>query len=204
MLRVDADGVARVTMPRWGRRSEAREFAESQVAWIERQRSCELQRPAKVLTLQPGALVLVRGEAHALEVSSGPGGLGLRVGDVSATFDGTAPIRKAVVEALKERARRELPARLHELAAMCGLAVGAVAIRDQRTRWGSCAASGRISLNWRLVQMPVDVRDYVLYHELMHLRVRNHSPRFWRQVAQVCPAYEDARRWLREQAGRLL
>ena len=63
---------------------------------------------------------------------------------------------------------------------------------------------GRISLNWRLVQMPDEVRDYVLLHEPMHLRVRNHSARFWREVERVCPAHAEARRWLRQQGRELL
>ena len=94
--------------------------------------------------------------------------------------------------------------RLRELAAAHGLAVNGVSIRNQQTRWGSCSSGGRISLNWRLVQMPDDVRDYVLLHELMHLRVRNHSPRFWREVERVCPDHEESRRWLRHQGRELL
>lgn len=102
--------------------------------------------------------------------------------------------------ALRARARLELPARLLELAASVGLTVRKVSIRNQRLRWGSCSASGLICLNWRLVTMPDRVRDYVLYHELMHLKRMDHSPTFWRLVAQVCPDYQDARRWLRRHA----
>jgi predicted metal-dependent hydrolase len=101
---------------------------------------------------------------------------------------------------LRESARRELPARLLELAAAVGLTVRRVSVRNQRHRWGSCSASGLICLNWRLVTMPDWVRDYVLYHELMHLKRMDHSPTFWRLVAQVCPNYQEARRWLRRHA----
>jgi predicted metal-dependent hydrolase len=74
-----------------------------------------------------------------------------------------------------------------------------VAIRDQRSRWGSCSPRRDISLNWRLVMMPAEVRDYVLLHELAHLRVPNHSRRFWRLLDEICPSWRAARRWLREQ-----
>ena len=77
-------------------------------------------------------------------------------------------------------------------------------MRNQRTRWGSCATTGRISLNWRLVQVPAPVREYVLVHELMHLRQPNHSRRFWALVARACPGYPAARRWLREHESELL
>ena len=98
---------------------------------------------------------------------------------------------------LRTRAARELPARLYELAAPLGLTVKRVSVRNQRQRWGSCSTSGLITLNWRLVTMPDWVRDYVIYHELMHLRRMDHSPTFWKHVASVCPRYKEARTWLR-------
>jgi predicted metal-dependent hydrolase len=98
---------------------------------------------------------------------------------------------------LRERARTELPARLYEIAAEHGLTVAAVSIRNQRTRWGSCGRDGKISLNWRLVLMPPPVRDYVLIHELMHLRRLDHSAGYWKLVAAACPGYREARQWLR-------
>ena len=100
-------------------------------------------------------------------------------------------------------ARRELPARLRELAIVHGLVVSAVSVRNQRARWGSCATTGRISLNWRLVQTPDPVCDYVLLHELMHLRQANHSARFWRLVEQACPGFREAEQWLRREGKAL-
>ena len=104
---------------------------------------------------------------------------------------------------LRARAKRELPPRLLELAAELGLVVSKVSVRNQRRRWGSCSPSGHVCLNWRLVSMPPWVRDYVIIHELMHLRRMDHSKKFWKLVAQACPDYEAARRWLREH-GRSL
>jgi predicted metal-dependent hydrolase len=97
----------------------------------------------------------------------------------------------------QKRARAELPSRLTELATRHGLTVARVSIRNQRTRWGSCGRDGHISLNWRLVLMPPDVRDYVLVHELMHLRRLDHSRAYWKLVAAACPGYREARQWLR-------
>ena len=95
------------------------------------------------------------------------------------------------------RARIELPARAWELAAVTGVEVKQVTVRNQRSRWGSCSANGTISLNWRLVQTPDFVRDYIIYHELMHLREMNHSVRFWARVEEVCPGWRDAERWIK-------
>lgn len=98
---------------------------------------------------------------------------------------------------LRERAALELPRRLLELASQHHLIVARVSIRDQRTRWGSCGRNGHICLNWRLVSLPAWVRDYVLIHELMHLRRLDHSPAYWTYVAAACPLYREARQWLR-------
>jgi len=114
----------------------------------------------------------------------------------------TAPRRLAYTpEAIKElrrRAGRELPEHLLRLAAHHGLQVSRISVRNQRSRWGSCSPSGHICLNWRLILMPDSVRDYVLVHELMHLRRLDHSRRFWRLVSDACPEYATARKWLRE------
>jgi hypothetical protein len=105
---------------------------------------------------------------------------------------------------LRALATEQLSVRLLELAAEHGLTVSRVSIRDQRTRWGSCGPDGHICLNWRLVQMPVWVRDYVLIHELMHLRRLDHSAKYWSLVAAACPDYRAARRWLRAHGRRLM
>ena len=97
---------------------------------------------------------------------------------------------------LRSVANTLLPGRLMELAAQHGVAVARVSVRDQRSRWGSCGRDGHICLNWRLLLMPDWVRDYVLVHELMHLRRMDHSPKYWRLVAAAFPRYEAARTWL--------
>ena len=111
-----------------------------------------------------------------------------------------APLSPEVQHALRARAKVELPARLLELAREHRLTVARVSIRNQRSRWGSCSRSGHICLNWRLIQMPDSIRDYVMLHELMHLKRMDHSPGFWKLVMQVCPRFEDARAWLRTHA----
>jgi predicted metal-dependent hydrolase len=103
---------------------------------------------------------------------------------------------------LRQRACEELPARLLDLAQRHGVQVARVSIRNQRTRWGSCGRNGHICINWRLVSMPEWVRDYVLVHELMHLRRLDHSPAYWALVAAAYPEYRAARQWLREHGGR--
>jgi predicted metal-dependent hydrolase len=105
--------------------------------------------------------------------------------------------------AAKARAVKELPPLLLALAAALNVTVTRVSIRNQRSRWGACSASGSITLNWRLILVPAFVRDYVMIHELMHRRELNHSKRFWRHVAAACPRMDEARRWLRTEGQQL-
>ena len=107
-------------------------------------------------------------------------------------------LQPEVERELRRRAKQELPPRLMELAVEHGLRVSRVSVRNQRWRWGSCSRSGHICLNWRLVAMPDAIRDYVMIHELMHLKRMDHSPRFWKLVAAVCPDYQSSRKWLRD------
>ena len=157
VLRVDADGRLRVTIPRGGSRREAEAFAQRHADWIARQR--------------------------------------VRLAHDSPSVQDR--------RALREQASRELPPRLLELAVCHGLVVSRVSIRNQRSRWGSCGRDAHICLNWRLMLMPATVRDYILIHELMHLRRMDHSPAYWRLVADAYPDYRLAREWLRRHGPSL-
>ena len=117
--------------------------------------------------------------------------------------DPTADLRPAIEQYLWRLAAQELPPRVFEFAARHRLTVRRVTVRNQKSRWGSCSRRGTISLNWRLIQSPAFVQDYLVLHELMHLREMNHSSRFWAEVEQVCPDYETAERWLKQHSALL-
>jgi predicted metal-dependent hydrolase len=153
-----------------------------------------------------GHQVLLGGRLVRLTRGSGRPGVveqGDRLDVTPRSRDGD-DLRPMVTAWMLARARHLLPPRLLTLAAQFDLDVTHVSVRNQRARWGSCATGGRISLNWRLIQTPDEVRDYVLIHELMHLRQPNHSARFWALVARACPGYEASRRWLRAHEAALL
>ena len=104
---------------------------------------------------------------------------------------------------LRAQAAETLPPQLLALAARHGLTVNRVTIRNQRSRWGSCSSRGHITLNFRLMLMPPEVREYILIHELMHLKQANHSIRFWRLVDAACPGFREAERWLKKNGPSL-
>jgi hypothetical protein len=197
IVRVQPDGALRVTIPRGGSRREAEEFLEQHREWAERERVRVLTQHAPAIW-RDGDDVLLRGVRVRLRLETGPSGAVLRFGErCIAVAAGVEDLRPPVEADLRGLARQELVARVEALAAAHELQVSRVTIRNQRSRWGSCSRSGSIALNFRLVQMPDDVRDYVILHELMHLRQQNHSRRFWRLVEAACPGFRQAERWLR-------
>ncbi|HMV55140.1 MAG TPA: SprT family zinc-dependent metalloprotease [Rhodocyclaceae bacterium] len=106
-------------------------------------------------------------------------------------------------KALRERAREHFAARLVPLAAALGVAVPALALSSARTRWGSCSTKSGVRLNWRLIHFPEAIIDYVVVHELAHLRHMNHGPRFWSLVEVGCPDYRTARVELQRLAAHI-
>lgn len=198
ILRVTTDGVVRLTVPRGGSIAGGLAFAGRQAAWIagEWTRQCARARWAD------GTVVWYRGERVSIvkrddAIVCGPHTIALRPGVA-------VDVRRLLQARWRAEAAADLPARCAALGQPHGLAPVRVQIRDQQSRWGSCSTRGSIALNWRLVQMPSEVADYVMLHELVHLEHPNHSTRFWRRVAAVCPAWRASERWLRTHGRDLL
>jgi len=110
------------------------------------------------------------------------------------------PPAQLLEKALRDKARTIFAERLAVHAPRLGVPVPPLRLSSARTRWGSCSHHGGISLNWRLIHMPLPVVDYVVCHELAHLKEMNHSPRFWSVVEQLCPDWRALRLALRQQA----
>jgi len=205
VLRLRADGLARLTIPRNGSASEAWEFARRQGTWLERQLQDLASRPVRPKEWRVGTEILFRGEMVKIEDRSDLKSENtVRLGDqLIPIVDISSDLRSAIESHLQAMAKKELPAQTLQFAAMHQLSVRRVTVRAQRSRWGSCSFKGVISLNWRLIQTPGFVRDYIILHELMHLRQMNHSARFWKEVERACPDYRRAKLWLKENPGLL-
>ncbi|ARU06591.1 hypothetical protein CCO03_02285 [Comamonas serinivorans] len=104
----------------------------------------------------------------------------------------------AVLSWLQGLARRHFAARLDHFAPLVGVRWQRMGLTNARTRWGSASSDGSIRLHWRLIQLPPELADYVIVHELAHLHEMNHSPRFWAIVARVMPDYAQHRRALKQ------
>jgi predicted metal-dependent hydrolase len=103
----------------------------------------------------------------------------------------------------KERAYEVISERVRQFAKQYNFMPKQVKITSARTRWGSCSQNGTLNFTWRLVMAPLDVIDYVIVHELVHLRVKDHSSKFWKAVESIYPEYKKQRKWLRENGEKL-
>lgn len=191
------DGRVTLTVPPRAPSAEAAAFVASQADWIRRQLSRHL--PAELVDF--GARVPVEGRlATVVPTQARRGEL---AGDLI-EVPGKAASPGVHVEALlKAFARDQLDARSKEYSQALGKSYSAIALRDTRSRWGSCSSEGRLMYSWRLIMAPPEVLDYVVAHEVSHLAEMNHSPAFWRTVGKLYPEYNAPRAWLRREGAAL-
>lgn len=102
------------------------------------------------------------------------------------------------IQGLADRALTVIPERVAYFAQQMGVQYGRITIRNQRTRWGSCSSRRNLNFNCLLMLVPPEVRDYVIVHELCHLKEMNHSARFWAEVEKIVPGYREHRKWLKD------
>jgi predicted metal-dependent hydrolase len=198
LLGLQADGTARLVVPRRGSEAEGIRFLERSEAWLLKRVVQWRSRSQARQSWGEEARFLFRGEEVGLRVETGEGRLRLCFSDQVVSVPRALPdYREVVLGHLRRLAERELPVRTRELALLHGIVVHRISVRAQKTRWGSCSARGTISLNWRLIQAPCYVVDYLIIHELMHRREMNHSARYWKLVAKAFPDYRNAEQWLK-------
>lgn len=113
-------------------------------------------------------------------------------------------LSRSDLDDLKKKAHQIIPARAFHYAEIMGLSYGKISIRTQKTRWGSCSAKGNLNFNALLLLAPPEIMDYVIVHELAHLRHMNHSSRFWAEVAKYMPDYKLRARWFKENGVKLM
>jgi predicted metal-dependent hydrolase len=201
-LSLGRDGVAIATVPARGSMREAERFVELNREWLDRARERQRRRPRAASVWSIGTTVLWRGGfAEVRPATDGEKPSVCLGADVFRVPRLDGDLRTVLEARFLRLAKVELPARAWELAAHTRMNVTRVSVRDQRSRWGSCTAAGVVSLNWRLILTPESVRDYIICHELMHLREMNHSARFWACVEEVFPEWRAAEAWIKRNGG---
>ena len=202
VMRVNpATGEVTVTAPSRGGAGPALPFARGETQWIARQ----LKRMPVPVALMPGAVVPFLGVSHPIRHSPTRGPAPVWTEDGAILFSGrTEHAPRRLADFFKREARSLLAARALAYADRLGARPSRVSVRDTQSRWGSCSQSGSLSFSWRLIFAPEFVRDYVVAHEVAHLKEMNHSPRFWAHVKSLSPDATHARQWLRDHGRGLL
>jgi hypothetical protein len=192
-------GEVTVTAPSQRALDRALDFAQGQSNWIAIQRA---RVPARV-EMGIGALLPVRGRDHA--VREGEAGHGAAWADQGTIYVTGAKAHHArrLTDFLKKEARKEFEARTSEFAKRLGVRHKRITVRDTASRWGSCSAKGSLSYSWRLILTPPFVLDYVVAHEVAHMREMNHGPAFWRLVKELVGDPRKAQAWLRDNGAAL-
>jgi len=193
-IQVCADGMVRMVVPRHCSTQQIHQLFERRRDWIMRQREKYQRSVPQQLGVEPGQLMLFGRGYRYLQLSRGRDYLDREASLIHTRADLACPATRE--KWYRAFAKTYLHQRINQLSAAHGFHFNRLAIRAQRTRWGSCSSRANISLNWRLVKAPEAVSDYVRLHELVHTRILNHSPAFWREVARVAPHYQQAKAWL--------
>ncbi len=199
-MTVDAARGVEVVLPRRAPDREAAAAIRELRPWIER-RVRELERVRATVAARGGDVPYL-GELLRVVPQRGRTRVHRRGFELLAPAD--ASQRDALERWYRRAARSEIAPRLDRACAAAGTSYRGLTIRGQRTRWASCSPSGSMSFNWRLLLAPEPVLDYVVWHEVCHLEVMDHSPRFWSLLRSRCPAYREHAAWLRRNGATLV
>jgi predicted metal-dependent hydrolase len=203
-LRIEPGGRAlKMTIPSGLAEREVNAFLDRHQGWL----MTKLARFSGESVLEDGGSILIRGVAHRIERTGKLRGLteviiidDERILRVSGAEE---HLGRRIADFLKKEARKDLEQLVAVHARTVGRKVKSLSFKDTRSRWGSCSADGALSFSWRIVMAPPKVIDYLAAHEVAHLRQMNHGPDFWDLCEELCPAMDDAKRWLKRNGTML-
>lgn len=204
-LIVKPDGALIVRAPLRAPERSIREFIQKNAKWIEKKQAEALAfHPPAPKQYVPDEKFLYLGNTYSLEIVPGQRKPLLLESNfkLAQSVHGNA---KTVFERwYRTRAKQILTERVQLYASQYGFHYKKIGITSARTRWGSCSANGSLNFSWRLIQVPLEVVDYVVVHELVHTVFHNHSGRFWKKVEKIMPDYKERRKWLRKDGQPLM
>lgn len=195
---VDGSGEVEVVLPRRAPERHAADAVRQLQPWIDRRRRA-VARAAAEVGREPGTVPYL---GETLRLVAQPGRERVHRRGETLLVPAGDP-REALERWYRRQARAEIAPRLDAAVARAGTRYTGLTIRGQRTRWASCSSSGAMSFNWRLLLAPPAVLDYVVEHEVCHLEVMDHSPRFWRLLASRVPDWRSHSAWLRRYGATL-
>lgn len=204
-LTVDEDGL-RVGAPLRASQGRIDKVLSLHSGWVARKLADWRARRPSPFSWAPGAVLMLLGEPLVLSIDNGIAKTA-RVGtslQVALAAGKSSSLESETIAWLRSTAHNWFAQRSAHFSRVLGVREPTIHLSNAKTRWGTCHPDGRVYLNWRLIQAPSRMVDYVVVHELAHLLEANHSPRFWAHVAAVLPDYKELRRSLRHDAYRYL
>jgi len=203
-LRIDAGGQGlRVTVPPGIPAREVDRFIDRHQGWLEARIAKVPDRPQ----IRPGVKIPVRGVPHLIVHEPG------RRGSVTTAEVDGAPalivhgerthLARRVADFLKREAKKDIETLVAKHTAAVGRKAKAIRFKDTTSRWGSCTSDGSLSFSWRIMMARPTVIDYLVAHEVAHLREMNHGPKFWALCRELCPRTDEARAWLKKNGAAL-
>lgn len=214
-IAVDPQAGIIVTAPEQATKKRIDDLVRQKGPWLVKRikRQSDLPAPLPKREYVSGETYLYLGKQYRLRVQRGPteepvrlyaGALTLTLKEGLGPLERTKTAKSRLVAWYKERSRRYLTERLHVWERKLQLTATKVLIAEPRKRWGSTSADGSVRLNWRLIQAPSSLVDYVLLHELVHLLHKDHNREFWATLGRVMPDYDDRKSRLRELGPRMV
>lgn len=203
-LRIDAGGQSlRITVPPGLRRGEVEKFLDRHQGWLEQRLAKVPERPQ----VRPGIKIPLRGVPHLIVHEPG------KRGTVVPGTDTTGPtlvvhgdrlhLPRRLADFLKREARRDIEALVIKHTGTIGRRAKNIRFKDTSSRWGSCTADGSLSFSWRIMMAPAPVINYLVAHEVAHLKEMNHGPQFWKLCEELCPDTERCKTWLKKNGAAL-
>ncbi|WP_353643926.1 M48 family metallopeptidase [Mesorhizobium sp. WSM2239] len=203
-LRIDAGGRGlRITVPPGISAREVERFLDRHQGWLEQRLAKVPDRPQ----VRPGIKIPLRGVPHTIIHEPG------KRGTVSAAMGESGPsltvhgdrlhLPRRIADFLKREAKREIEALVEKHCIKVGRRAKAIRFRDTTSRWGSCTSDGTLSFSWRIMMAPPPVINYLVAHEVAHLKEMNHGPKFWKLCAELCPDTDRCKAWLKRNGGAL-
>lgn len=211
-ITVDTKGAVRVAAPNHVSSADIAAFVQARAQWIEKQRKASRATPSEPRRFVNGESLLFLGREYVLRIHEGTNrytevrlegsALAISLPQSHDASEVSAPSVAALEAWYRLEAERVIANRLLHYQERVGVQPKALRMSNARTRWGSCGLGSTIRISWRLIMAPLSVIDYVIVHELCHLRHPNHGRRFWRLVGTILPDYEALRGHLRREGGR--
>ena len=189
-----------ITLPRFNNENDAIVFVNKNLEWLQKQR---VSSP-DIIYLAPEQIIPLYGEDHLIKHRPDKTGRVIISSNEIIVGGHVAGFSVRLENYLKKQTRQKIEPLADSMSQRINKSFKRIQIRDTISRWGSCSSSGNLSFSWRLVMTPPSILEYVVAHEIAHLKEMNHSPAFWDVVDRLVPNAKQSRRWLRSEGKKLL